>query len=108
MNNYNYKVGALMYEEKFVLLEGSEMTTKEIASELEALTGYTVIETFGDADRVIAQKPNFDKDYDTFNIKFEFNESDDFVDAVVTTNKRDHIDFKTQPVKVRLISYQSR
>lgn len=97
-----------MHEEKFVLIENKEMTLLEIANELEAITGYTVTDSFGDINRIVAQKPNFDDHFETFLIKYEFNESDDFVDATVTTPRNEKIDFKTDHVKVRLLSYQSR
>ncbi|TDL98997.1 hypothetical protein ERX27_00715 [Macrococcus brunensis] len=97
-----------MHEEKFVLIENKEMTLRELASELEAITGYTVTDSFGDINRIVAQKPNFDDEFETFLVTYEFNETDDIVDATVTTPRNEKIDFKTDTVKVRLLSYKSR
>ncbi|GGB00866.1 hypothetical protein ERX37_08580 [Macrococcus hajekii] len=97
-----------MHEEKFVLIENKEMSLRELASELEAITGYTVTDSYGDINRIVAQKPNFDNDFETFLITYEFNETNDIVDATVTTPRNQKIDFKKDHVKVRLLSYKSR
>ncbi|MDJ1090379.1 hypothetical protein QNJ39_01945 [Macrococcus caseolyticus] len=97
-----------MHEEKFVLMEGETMTLVEIASELEHITGYTALDTFGDIERVVAQKPNFDQDFETYIINYQFNESDDEVDVTVTTPKDGRQHLKNDKVKIRLISYKTR
>ncbi|UBH11399.1 hypothetical protein [Macrococcus armenti] len=97
-----------MHEEKFVLLEGTMMTLVEIARELEHITSYTVKDTFGDVDRVVAQKPNFDQDYDTYVVNYQFNESTDETDVTVTVPKGDKSQLKTDKVKIRLISYKTK
>lgn len=97
-----------MHEEKFVLMEGETMTLVEIASELEHITGYTVLDTFGDVERVVAQKPNFEQDFETYIINYQFNESDDEVDVTVTTPKDGRQHLKNDKVKIRLISYKTR
>lgn len=97
-----------MHEEKFVLIENQMMTLNEIAQELEAITGYTVKDSFGDVNRIVAQKPNFDDDFESFLVTYEFNESDDIVDATITTPRHENIDLKIAEVKLRLLSYKSR
>lgn len=97
-----------MHEEKFVLIENKEMTLRELASELEAITGYTVLDTFGDISRIVAQKPNFDDGFESFLVTYEFNEVADIVDATVTTPRNQKVDFKKDAVKVRLLSYKTR
>lgn len=97
-----------MHEEKFVLIEGKEYTLSEIAHEIEAITGYTVQDTYGDANRIVAQKPNFDQSFESYLITYEFNESDDLVDVTVTTPKDEAINFHADKVKVRLISYKTK
>lgn len=97
-----------MHEEKFVLLEGKTFTLSEIARELEAITGYTVKDSYGDINRIVAQKPNFDQEFETYLITYEFNESDDLTDVTVTTPKDADINFQTDKVKVRLISYKTK
>ncbi len=97
-----------MHEEKFVLMENQSMTLNEIAQELEAITGYTVKDSFGEVNRIVAQKPNFDDDFESFLVTYEFNESDDIVDATVITPRDGKINFKSDSVKLRLLSYKSR
>lgn len=97
-----------MHEEKFVLMEGETMTLVEIAKELEHITGYTTRDTFGDIDRVVAQKPNFEQDFETYVINYQFNESEDEVDVTVTTPKDGRQNLKNDKVKIRLISYKTR
>ncbi|WP_414054185.1 hypothetical protein [Macrococcus equi] len=97
-----------MHEEKFVLIEGKSYTLSEIARELEAITGYTVKDTYGDINRIVAQKPNFDQDFESYLITYEYNESDDLTDVTVTTPKDKKVDFHQDKVKVRLISYKTK
>ncbi|MCE4955918.1 hypothetical protein KJC15_01275 [Macrococcus caseolyticus] len=97
-----------MHEEKFVLIEGKAFTLSEIARELESITGYTVKDSYGDVSRIVAQKPNFDQSFESYLITYEFNESDDSADVTVTTPKDATIDFKSDRVKVRLISYKTK
>lgn len=97
-----------MHEEKFVFLEGKSFTLTEIARELESITGYTVKDTYGDVNRIVAQKPNFDQDFESYLITYEYNESDDLTDVTVTVPKDTKIDFINNKVKVRLISYKTK
>ncbi|MCU7556231.1 hypothetical protein ROU88_07490 [Macrococcus capreoli] len=97
-----------MHEEKFVLLEGKSLTLAEIARELEAITGYTVKDSYGDVNRIVAQKPNFDQDFESYLITYEYNESNDLTDVIVTTPKDEAINFKSDQMKVRLISYKTK
>ncbi|TDM12230.1 hypothetical protein [Macrococcus lamae] len=97
-----------MNEEKFVLIENQSMTLNELARELESITGYTVKDSFGDVNRIVAQKPNFDDDFESFLVTYEFHESDDIVDATITTPRDENVNLKTEAVKLRLLSYKSR
>lgn len=97
-----------MHEEKFVLLEGKSFTLSEIARELEAITGYTVKDSYGDINRIVAQKPNFNQDFESYLVTYEFNESDDLTDVTVTTPKDADVNLQTDKVKVRLISYKTK
>lgn len=97
-----------MHEEKFVLLEGKSFKLSEIARELEAITGYTVNDGYGDINRIVAQKPNFDQDFESYLVTYEFNESDDLADVTVTTPKDEVVNFQIDKVKVRLISYKTK
>ncbi|WP_419743563.1 hypothetical protein ACN5ZK_06920 [Macrococcoides bohemicum] len=97
-----------MHEEKFVLLEGKSFKLSEIARELEAITGYTVKDSYGDINRIVAQKPNFDQDFESYLVTYEFNESDALADVTVTTPKDEDVNFQIDKVKVRLISYKTK
>ncbi|QYA45354.1 hypothetical protein KYI13_03235 [Macrococcoides bohemicum] len=97
-----------MHEEKFVLLEGKSFKLSEIARELEAITGYTAKDSYGDINRIVAQKPNFDQDFESYLVTYEFNESDDLADVTVTTPKDEDVNFQIDKVKVRLISYKTK
>lgn len=97
-----------MHEEKFVLLEGKSFKLSEIARELQAITGYTVKDSYGDINRIVAQKPNFDQDFESYLVTYEFNESDDLADVTVTTPKDEDVNFQNDKVKVRLISYKTK
>lgn len=97
-----------MHEEKFVLLEGKSFKLSEIARELEAITGYTVNDSYGDINRIVAQKPNFDQDFESYLVTYEFNESNDLADVTVTTPKDEVVNFQIDKVKVRLISYKTK
>lgn len=97
-----------MHEEKFVLIEGKSYTLNEIARELESITGYTVKDTYGDVNRIVAQKPNFDQEFESYVVTYEYNETDDITDVTVTTPKDKAIDFHTDRVKIRLITYKTK
>lgn len=98
-----------MYEKEFELLEGRDMSLIELGRELENITGYSIIDATGELKRVIALKPNFDHDWETYVATYRLNHKNDFVDATFTTNKGQNPNrIKEVPVKIQLISYISK
>lgn len=62
----------------------------------------------GVKQRVVAQKPSPEQDFETFTIKFDLEDLPDFVDVVATTDKKENVedyDFDKEELKVRLVSY---
>ncbi|ARJ51221.1 hypothetical protein [Staphylococcus lutrae] len=98
-----------MYEKEFRLLEGRDMTLIELGRELENITGYPMIDSTGELKRVIALKPNFKHDWETYTATYRLNHKNDFVDAVFTTQKGYRPErLKEVPVTIQLISYISK
>ncbi|MCG1010237.1 hypothetical protein J4760_09405 [Salinicoccus sp. ID82-1] len=98
-----------MHEDKFNIIEGREMTLESLGYEIEEITGMAVQDFEGDTSRFVAKKPNLDQEFETFNVRYDFKESHDFVDVVFTTEKKDHLedyDFDDKEVKVQLITYK--
>ncbi|WP_017547822.1 hypothetical protein [Salinicoccus carnicancri] len=98
-----------MHENKFNIVEGGVMSLEELGHEIGEITGMRVKRFEGMESRVVAQKPGTDQEFETFNIRFDFEESDDFVDVVFTADKKSRIedyDFKKDRVKVQLMSYK--
>lgn len=99
----------LMHENKFNIVEGRVMSLDELRHEIGEITGMQVKRFEGMESRVVAQKPSPDQEFETFNIRFDFEESYDFVDVVFTTDRKSRIedyDFKKDRVKVQLMSYK--
>ncbi len=98
-----------MHENKFNIVEGKVMSLEELGHEVEEITGLSVEKFEGLESRIVAQKPNPDQKFETFNVRFDFEESYDFVDVVFTTEKKKRMedyDFKKDKVKVQLMSYK--
>lgn len=98
----------IMHEKKFSLIEGETFTVDELGKEIEEITGSKLVDLTGTRQRVVAQKPSPDQDFETFTIKFELGDLPDFVDVVATTDKKENVDdydFDKDKLKVRLISY---
>lgn len=96
-----------MHEEKFYLIEGKEMTIKELAKELEAATGTELEDVEG--DRVVVKKPAPERGFEAFTVTFKLKHTVDFIDAVITTNNTKkrlaEYDLENGVFTVRLISY---
>src|SRR5699024_10868494 len=85
------------------------MSLEELRHEVGEITGMQVKRSEGMECRVVAQKPRPDQEVETFNVRFDFEESYDVVDVVCTTDKKSRIedyDFKKDRVKVQLMSYK--
>ncbi|WP_411843445.1 hypothetical protein [Salinicoccus sp. HZC-1] len=98
-----------MHENKFNIVEGKVMSLEELGHEVEEITGMQVKRFKGFESRVVAQKPSPDQEFETFNVRFDFEESYDFVDVVFTTDKKARLedyDFNNDKVKVQLMSYK--
>lgn len=98
-----------MHENKFNIVEGKVMSLEELGHEVEQITGMKVKKFDGLESRVVAQKPSPDQEFETFNARFDFEESYDFVDVVFTTDKKsrtEDYDLKKDEVKVQLMSYK--
>ena len=98
-----------MHEEKFYLIEGKEMTIKELAKELEAATGTELEDVEGSIDRVVVKKPAPERGFEAFTVTFKLKHTVDLIDAVVTTNNTKkrlaEYDLENGVFTVRLISY---
>ncbi|WP_020007002.1 hypothetical protein [Salinicoccus albus] len=98
-----------MHENKFNIVEGRVMVLEALKQEVQEITGMTVRHFDALKSRVVAQKPNPDQHFETFNMRFDFEESADYVDVVFTTDKKtkiDDYDFERDEVKVQLLSYR--
>ncbi|MHC0553167.1 hypothetical protein [Salinicoccus sp. CNSTN-B1] len=98
-----------MHEEKFNIIEGKQMTLESLGHELEQITGLSVRDFKGDASRSVATKPNHDQDFETFNVRYDFKESNDFVDVVFTVKKERSLEdynLDEAEVTVQLITYK--
>ncbi|WP_342388462.1 hypothetical protein [Salinicoccus bachuensis] len=98
-----------MHEDKFNIIEGKEMTLEALGYEIEEITGMAVRDFEGDASRFVSKKPNADQEFETFNVRYDFKESNDFVDVVFTTQQKEELedyDFDEEEVKVQLITYK--
>ena len=97
-----------MHEDKFNIIEGKEMTLEALGYEIEEITGMAVRD-FEGCFPVCFKKPNADQEFETFNVRYDFKESNDFVDVVFTTQQKEELedyDFKKEEVKVQLITYK--
>ena len=98
-----------MHEEKFYLIEGKEMTIKELAKELEAVIGTELEDVEGSIDRVVVKKPAPERGFEAFTVTFKIKNTVDLIDAVITTNspkkRLAEYDLDNGVYKVRLISY---
>ncbi|MGV3042909.1 hypothetical protein [Staphylococcus rostri] len=98
-----------MYEKEFALLEGREMSLVTLGRELENITGYELYDSTGELDRVIALKPNFSHDWETYRATYRLKHRNDYIDAVFTIVKDYNKErLKEVPVKIQLISYISK
>ncbi len=98
-----------MHEEKFNIIEGKEMTLEALRYEIEEITGMGVQSFDGEASRFVSKKPNVDQEFETFNVRYDFKDSNDFVDVVFTTDQKENLedyDFDDEEVKVQLITYK--
>lgn len=98
-----------MHENKFNIIEGKVMLLEALKLEIQEITGITVTNLDTLKSRVVAQKPAPDQHFETFNMRFDFDESEDYVDVVFTTDKKTRIedyDFESDEVKVQLLSYR--
>ncbi|HIV81917.1 MAG TPA: hypothetical protein H9994_04330 [Candidatus Salinicoccus merdavium] len=97
-----------MHEKKFALIEGETFTIDELGREIEGIVDSKLVNLKGTKERVVAQKPSPDQNFETFTIKFALDDLPDFVDVVATTEKKENFedyDFDKDKLKVRLISY---
>ena len=97
-----------MHEKKFALIEGETFTIDELGREIEEIVDSKLVNLTGTKERVVAQKPSPDQNFETFTIKFNLGDLPDFVDVVATTEKKENFedyDFDKDKLKVRLISY---
>lgn len=97
-----------MHEKKFALIEGETFTIDELGREIEGIVDSKLVNLTGTKERVVAQKPSPDQNFETFTIKFTLDDLPDFVDVVATTEKKENFedyDFDKDKLKVRLISY---
>lgn len=97
-----------MYEKKFALIEGETFKLQELGKEIESIVGSKLEDDIGYTDRIVAQKPNPEQDFETFNIKFHLQDLPDFIDVVATADKRaqyEDYNFEEESFKVRLVSY---
>lgn len=97
-----------MHEKKFSLIEGETFTIDQLGKEIEEIVGSKLVDLTGVKQRVVAQKPSPEQDFETFTIKFNLEDLPDFVDVVATTDKKENVedyDFDKEELKVRLVSY---
>ena len=97
-----------MHEKKFSLIEGRTFTIDELGKEIEEIVDSNLVNLTGTKERVVAQKPSPDQDFETFTIKFNLDDLPDFVDVIATTEKKENFedyDFDKDKLKVRLVSY---
>ncbi|GAB3066234.1 hypothetical protein ACFOU0_12935 [Salinicoccus sesuvii] len=98
-----------MHEDKFNIIEGKKMTLEALGYEIEEITGMAVEHFEGDTSRFVAKKPNLDQEFETFNARYDFKKSHDFVDVVFTTEKKEDLedyDFSDKEVEVQLLTYK--
>lgn len=100
-----------MYEKQFKLIEERKMTLKELALELESVVGKTINKDEFFFKRDVALKPQNNRAHDTFHIKYEFLDYDDFIDVVASLpskRKLAEYDLTDANFDIELISYVKR
>lgn len=100
-----------MYEKQFRLLENQKMSLNALALELESVVGHTINKDEFFFKRDVAMKPNAHLSHDTFHIRYDLNDYDDFIDVVVSLPKKKKLrdyDLKDANFDIELISYVKR
>lgn len=97
-----------MYEPQFHELEHKKMTLKQVSEAIEKITGYALEQPTGQVKRLVALKPNFESDYDTFQATYKLNHLGDFVDVIFTAPKADKDRLQDISVEIDHISYITR
>ncbi|AYU56187.1 hypothetical protein [Staphylococcus debuckii] len=97
-----------MYEPEFHELEGKQMTLKQVGEAIEKISGYQLEQPTGQIKRIVAQKPNFESETDTFQATYKLNHLGDFVDVTFTAPKNDRDRLNDIQVTIQLITYITR
>lgn len=109
INKISDKGGCPVFERKFSMIEGENFKLHELGKEIESIVGSKLEDVIGHTTRILGYKPNLSNEIEYFNIKFQLLHVPDYVDVVVTTDKKPSITdyhFEDETFKVEIISYR--
>lgn len=100
-----------MYEKQFRLLENQKMTLNELAVEIESVVGQAINKDEFFFKRDVTTKPNNNLSTDTFHVRYDLVDHDDFIDVVASLPKERKLadyNLKDAGFDIELISYVKR
>lgn len=100
-----------MYESDFVLMENETMSLEALRQELSNIIQNKCVYNAEQTKRSVSQQPKPEDRYDTFYIRFDVEDSNDFISVVADVSKEKHLvdyDLNEKGLTVKLINYNKR